>query len=80
MNGRFAMSNYNTYNPSSPFKLSISTNKDSTASQSNSDINVHLSFLTNNRFINPYNDIHITFSNETNDNDNNVNYLKKIYF
>lgn len=77
MNGRFTMSNYNTYNPSSPFKLSV---KDSNASQSKSDISVHLSFLIKNQFINPFNEIQCDFPKEEKKSDINVNYLKSIFY
>lgn len=77
MNGRFTMSNYNTYNPSSPFKLSV---KDSNASQSKSDISVHLSFLITHQFINPFNEIQCDFPKEEKKSDINVNYLKSIFY
>ena len=81
MNGRFTMSNYNTYNPSSPFKLSVNANKDSTESQSKSDISVHLSFLINHQFINPFYQIQCAFPKEEKNNDShNVNYLKSIFY
>ena len=56
MTGRLTMSNYNTYMPSSPFSLSseiLSPKKE--ISVKNTDLDIHLSFLSNQKILHSYN-------------------------
>ena len=83
MTGRLTMSNYNTYMPSSPFSLSseISSPKKE-ISVKNTDLDIHLSFLSNQKILHSYNLIYrgnINGIDNKEEGNEKIKYQKYLY-